>query len=113
MAEYKHYHGATGKILIEIEPDSGEGTGGNNLREAMRVIQDIANATFDEMQRLGEDKRPGEFEICFGLTAVSGGGMAISLVQERANFRIRMKWGGASGGELLSGLAEMPGSPPR
>jgi hypothetical protein len=104
MPEYTTLHGAAGPVVLEMEPNGAEGVGGNSLRDAMRVIQDIADASVEELKRLADEKQPSEFEISFGLKSLSGGGMAVSLGDDQANLRVRMKWNGASGQDVLSGF---------
>lgn len=100
MAEYKTFHSNAGSVTIEVEASDNGGSRSNNLQDLMRVIQDIAIVSIDELQKIPDDKRPSEFELSFGLKGLSEGGVAVSLDESKANFHIKMKWSSATGSDF-------------
>lgn len=103
MADLKTFHGSQGAVSLEVDTGGAGAAGGGSLADIMSVVEDIALAALDRLNRLPEEKRPSEFEIRFGVKGLSNGGVAVTQTPENANFQIRMKWGG--GGAMgLPGL---------
>lgn len=94
MADLITFHGSQGSIALEVESDGGSPSGGGSLAELMFVLQDVATAAVDQINRVAEETRPSEFEIRFGLKALPDGRAAVSLAQDHAHFQVRLKWGG-------------------
>ena len=58
-----------------------------SLAELMFVLQDVAAAAVEQINRIAEDARPSEFEVRFGLKGLANGRAAVALTQDNANFQ--------------------------
>jgi hypothetical protein len=99
MPEYKSFIDSSVRLRIEIE-----GSGGNSGSYAVDLaaaLGSVAGMLGDQIANIAEGKRPSEITVSFGLRAIGGGGYAISLYEEQANFRVSLKWGGSTG-DMLS-----------
>ena len=92
MVEYVAFHGPTGSVLLEIAEGDGNGSGTANLQEVTRVIQNIVALSSTELEKL-KDRKPTEFELTFALRGLPNGQAALVLDDNRAHFRVSMRWG--------------------
>lgn len=94
MADLITFHGSQGSVALEVDSDGASASGGGSLAELMFVLQDVATAAVEQINRIAEEARPNEFEIRFGLKALADGRAAVALTQDNANFQVRLKWAG-------------------
>jgi hypothetical protein len=107
MAEIKAFFEASSSVRIEAE-GAGPGTSSAYATDFFGALSSIAEAVVAQVNRMPREQRPADLTIGFGLKALSGGGFAVSLNQDTANFRISLSWR-TEGQELTPG-AFVPGS---
>ncbi|SFM82477.1 hypothetical protein [Nitrosomonas communis] len=93
MARIVTFQAPRGTVNIEVSEEDGP-SGTKNLSEVARVVAAMVEALGAELNKLPEEKIPGEILVSFGVVTFARGSAAISLNEEKANFRIRFKWSG-------------------
>lgn len=93
MARIETFQAPGGTVNIEVSEEDGP-SGAKDLSEVARIVAAMVEALGTELNNLPEDKIPGEIDVSFGVVALGRGAAAISLNEEKANFRIRFKWSG-------------------
>lgn len=96
MSTYANFFDSGSTTKIEIQGDSIETSKAFTL-DLINTIDKMAEIVADGIDRIPEEKRPTDVEISFALTALSAGGYAITIDQEKANFKISLCWGGGAG----------------
>lgn len=91
MAEYRSFFDSSGRVRIEVEGSGGSSS--SYAGDLMGALQGVAETIASQMSGIPEEQRPTEMSVSFGLKALGGGGFAISLSEDQANFRVSMKWG--------------------
>lgn len=93
MTEFVNFLPYSGTILIEV--DGRPLYGGGYSEQLAQAIQAVSSAV---MNQVGEQNKPSEVQISFGLKALGTGALAISAGDTAANFRVMLKMGGSSPG---------------
>lgn len=100
MPKFKRFSGDV-PILIELDGD-GEQLPGGSLEDAFEVVGAIAASSINAIRKFTGKQQPQEIEISFGLRAVEDqASLTVTLGDDRVNFRVKVKWGGAPLGELM------------
>jgi hypothetical protein len=101
MPTYKRFSGDV-PILVEIEGE-GEVKPGGGLSDALEVVGAVASSSINVIRKLSGEQQPQEIEISFGLRAIADqSSLTVVLGEEKINFRVKLKWGGMSIGEVVS-----------
>lgn len=87
---YRAFFGSSG-LRIEVEDDSG-GRSSSYSEDFAEAIRAMAGFIVGRVGQFGEENRPSQLSVTFGLKALASGGFAIGNSDDAGNFKILMTW---------------------
>lgn len=90
MATYREFSDVQG-LRAEIEDSAGGAGSDPSLGGLLQSLATVVAAAAGQLGQLPAERRPTELSLSFGLRAV-GGGFAVPLEADAANFRVALVW---------------------
>lgn len=101
---------SNGSLRIEVDGNSHAGDYGSAFSQALQSLATVVTSVVSQMP---EESRPKDITLTCGLKALSGGGFAVSLGTDTANFTLLLGWKSDSEGGALGGMMPAPDQGPR
>lgn len=97
-------------LSIEVDGNSNAGDYGIDFSQA---VQSLARVVAGVVSQIPEESRPKDVTLTCSLKALPGGGFAVSLGTDAANFTLSLGWKSDSEAGALGGMMPDPDQGPR
>ncbi len=93
MANYRPFLGSSAKLQIDIDgPLVSTSPKSGYVRGLIEALEGVGGQTGAALSQMPAEDLPAELTLAFDLTALDGGGFAISRGAAGANVHVSMRW---------------------